>query len=138
MCSIIYPSRATDGLLSSYGHFCSGPPPKDAAKAAKARVTRSTAEAEIGKILRGKVERIVDFGAFVNILLRKDGLGAHLSDSPTSAVRARRTERRPRVVYRSTRCWDVETTAVVSNLLSGAGGPPSRTLKARKTQDVKR
>src|SRR5690606_17598777 len=37
-----------------------------------------TAEAEIGKIYVGKVERIVDFGAFVNILPGKDGL-VHIS-----------------------------------------------------------
>ncbi len=53
-------------------------PTKDAAKAAKARVDEITAEAEIGKIYEGKVERIVDFGAFVNILPGKDGL-VHIS-----------------------------------------------------------
>lgn len=37
-----------------------------------------TAEAEVGKIYEGKVERIVDFGAFVNILPGKDGL-VHIS-----------------------------------------------------------
>ena len=37
-----------------------------------------TAEAEIGKIYKGKIERIVDFGAFVNILPGKDGL-LHIS-----------------------------------------------------------
>ncbi|WP_321350510.1 polyribonucleotide nucleotidyltransferase [Halopseudomonas oceani] len=51
---------------------------KDAANAAKARVDAITAEAEIGKIYTGKVERIVDFGAFVNILPGKDGL-VHIS-----------------------------------------------------------
>ncbi|MFT6465209.1 MAG: polyribonucleotide nucleotidyltransferase [Halopseudomonas sp.] len=53
-------------------------PTKDAANAAKARVDEITAEAEIGKIYEGKVERIVDFGAFVNILPGKDGL-VHIS-----------------------------------------------------------
>ena len=33
---------------------------------------------EIGKIYVGKIERIVDFGAFVNILPGKDGL-VHIS-----------------------------------------------------------
>ena len=42
------------------------------------RVLGITAEAEIGKIYVGKVERIVDFGAFVNILPGKDGL-VHIS-----------------------------------------------------------
>ncbi|SDS93324.1 polyribonucleotide nucleotidyltransferase [Halopseudomonas xinjiangensis] len=51
---------------------------KDAANAAKARVDGITAEAEIGKIYSGKVERIVDFGAFVSILPGKDGL-VHIS-----------------------------------------------------------
>ncbi|WP_426737161.1 S1 RNA-binding domain-containing protein, partial [Pseudomonas aeruginosa] len=46
--------------------------------AAKLRVLAITAEAEIGKIYVGKVERIVDFGAFVNILPGKDGL-VHIS-----------------------------------------------------------
>lgn len=51
---------------------------KDAANAAKARVDGITAEAEIGKVYTGKVERIVDFGAFVSILPGKDGL-VHIS-----------------------------------------------------------
>jgi polyribonucleotide nucleotidyltransferase len=37
-----------------------------------------TAEAEIGKVYRGKVSKIVDFGAFVTILPGKDGL-VHIS-----------------------------------------------------------
>ena len=36
------------------------------------------ADAEIGKVYRGRVERIVDFGAFINILPGKDGL-VHIS-----------------------------------------------------------
>jgi len=51
---------------------------KEAAEAARARVLAITAEAEIGKVYVGKVERIVDFGAFVNILPGKDGL-VHIS-----------------------------------------------------------
>uniref|UniRef100_A0A1I7Y9A3 S1 motif domain-containing protein n=1 Tax=Steinernema glaseri TaxID=37863 RepID=A0A1I7Y9A3_9BILA len=47
-------------------------------QAARQRVLSITAEAEIGKIYVGKVERIVDFGAFVNILPGKDGL-VHIS-----------------------------------------------------------
>jgi len=47
-------------------------------EAAVARVQEITAEAEVGKIYHGKVERIVDFGAFVNILPGKDGL-LHIS-----------------------------------------------------------
>ena len=37
-----------------------------------------TAEAEVGKIYRGRVERIENYGAFVNILPGKDGL-LHIS-----------------------------------------------------------
>ncbi|ELY8026119.1 polyribonucleotide nucleotidyltransferase [Pseudomonas aeruginosa] len=61
-----------DGSVKIYGET------KEAAEAAKLRVLAITAEAEIGKIYVGKVERIVDFGAFVNILLGKDGL-VHIS-----------------------------------------------------------
>ena len=46
--------------------------------AAVARVQEIVAEAEVGRIYHGKVERIVDFGAFVNILPGKDGL-LHIS-----------------------------------------------------------
>ena len=46
--------------------------------AAVNRIEEITAEAEVGRIYKGKVERIVDFGAFVNILPGKDGL-LHIS-----------------------------------------------------------
>ena len=46
--------------------------------AAVARVEEITAEAEVGRIYQGRVARIVDFGAFVNILPGKDGL-LHIS-----------------------------------------------------------
>ncbi len=47
--------------------------------AAKERVLASTAEAEIGKIYRGKVVTVRDFGAFVEILPGIDGL-LHISE----------------------------------------------------------
>ena len=47
-------------------------------EAAMEKVNSIIAEAEIGKIYQGKLERIVDFGAFVNILPGKDGL-LHIS-----------------------------------------------------------
>ncbi|PAV26822.1 polyribonucleotide nucleotidyltransferase [Tamilnaduibacter salinus] len=47
-------------------------------RAAEKRVREITAEIEVGAIYQGKVERIVDFGAFVNILPGKDGL-VHIS-----------------------------------------------------------
>ncbi|TWI50865.1 polyribonucleotide nucleotidyltransferase [Pseudomonas duriflava] len=61
-----------DGSVKIYGET------REAAEAARQRVLGITAEAEIGKIYVGKVERIVDFGAFVNILPGKDGL-VHIS-----------------------------------------------------------
>jgi polyribonucleotide nucleotidyltransferase len=61
-----------DGSIKIFGET------KEAAEAAKQRVLGITAEAEIGKIYVGKVERIVDFGAFVNIQPGKDGL-VHIS-----------------------------------------------------------
>ena len=61
-----------DGTIKIFGET------KEAAEAARQRVLGITAEAEIGKIYVGKVERIVDFGAFVNILPGKDGL-VHIS-----------------------------------------------------------
>ncbi|GIZ12273.1 polyribonucleotide nucleotidyltransferase [Pseudomonas sp. NCCP-436] len=61
-----------DGSIKIFGET------KEAAEAARQRVLAITAEAEIGKIYVGKVERIVDFGAFVNILPGKDGL-VHIS-----------------------------------------------------------
>ena len=48
------------------------------AKDAIARIEALTAEIEVGRIYQGKVVRIVDFGAFVNILPGKDGL-VHIS-----------------------------------------------------------
>jgi polyribonucleotide nucleotidyltransferase len=50
----------------------------DSMQAAVARILEITAEAEVGKIYHGRVERIVDFGAFINILPGKDGL-LHIS-----------------------------------------------------------
>ncbi len=51
----------------------------DQLNAAKERVLASTAEAEIGKIYRGKVVTVRDFGAFVEILPGLDGL-LHISE----------------------------------------------------------
>lgn len=61
-----------DGSIKIFGET------KEAAEAAKQKVLSITAEAEIGKVYVGRVERIVDFGAFVNILPGKDGL-VHIS-----------------------------------------------------------
>ena len=61
-----------DGLVRIYAANA------DAKDAAVARVQEIVAEAEVGRIYHGKVERIVDFGAFINILPGKDGL-LHIS-----------------------------------------------------------
>ena len=56
-------------------------------KAALDRVMAITAEAEVGKIYEGKVVRIEEFGAFVNILPGKDGL-VHISQIANERVKA--------------------------------------------------
>jgi polyribonucleotide nucleotidyltransferase len=53
--------------------------------AAVAMVEEITAEAEIGAVYTGTVARIVDFGAFVNILPGKDGL-VHISQIANERV----------------------------------------------------
>jgi polyribonucleotide nucleotidyltransferase len=58
---------------------------KAAAKAATDKVIEITAEAEVGKIYEGKVVRIEEFGAFVNILPGKDGL-VHISQIDNKRV----------------------------------------------------
>ena len=50
------------------------------------RVKGLTAEAEVGKVYRGTVRRIVDFGAFVEILPGTDGL-VHISQLADERVR---------------------------------------------------
>ena len=51
---------------------------KTASDAARKRIEDITADVEVGKIYRGKVAKLMDFGAFVNILPGKDGL-VHIS-----------------------------------------------------------
>ena len=51
---------------------------KTASDAARKRIEDLTEEVEVGKIYRGKVAKLMDFGAFVNILPGKDGL-VHIS-----------------------------------------------------------
>jgi polyribonucleotide nucleotidyltransferase len=50
------------------------------------RIRALTAEAEIGKIYRGTVRRVVDFGAFVEIMPGTDGL-VHISQLANERVR---------------------------------------------------
>ena len=61
-----------DGSIRVYAENNEG------AQAAINKIIAITAEAEVGQVYEGKVERIVDFGAFVNILPGKDGL-VHIS-----------------------------------------------------------
>ncbi|MEP6786810.1 MAG: polyribonucleotide nucleotidyltransferase [Acidobacteriota bacterium] len=63
----------------------------DAAQAAIARIKSLTAEAEIGETYMGTVSRIVDFGAFVEILPGLDGL-LHISEIADHRVRDVRDE----------------------------------------------
>lgn len=63
---------ADDGTVKIYAVT------REACQAAYDRVYGVTAEAEIGKIYEGVVTRIVEFGAFVNILPGQDGL-VHIS-----------------------------------------------------------
>ncbi|WP_448549216.1 polyribonucleotide nucleotidyltransferase [Thalassotalea fusca] len=59
----------------------------DQARDAIARIEALTAEIEVGRIYTGKVVRIVDFGAFVNVLPGKDGL-VHISQISEERVNA--------------------------------------------------
>ncbi len=68
-----------DGTVTIFGE---GAASRDAAIEA---INAITAEAEIGKIYRGKVVKIADFGAFVNILPGKDGL-VHISQIASQRV----------------------------------------------------
>ena len=61
-----------DGVVKIYGES------KEHCQDAYDKVYGITAEAEVGKIYEGKVARIVEFGAFVNILPGRDGL-VHIS-----------------------------------------------------------
>ena len=52
---------------------------------AKRRIEQITADVEVGVIYEGKVQKIMDFGAFVNILPGKDGL-VHISQISNERV----------------------------------------------------
>jgi polyribonucleotide nucleotidyltransferase len=59
----------------------------EAMQKALERIRGITAEAEVGKIYRGKVRKIVDFGAFVEIFPGTDGL-VHISQLAEERVRS--------------------------------------------------
>ncbi len=60
---------------------------KSAAEEARRRIEQLTAEIEVGSIYEGKVSKIMDFGAFVNILPGKDGL-VHISQISNERVQS--------------------------------------------------
>ncbi len=60
---------------------------ESAARAAIEIIRGITAEAEIGKIYRGKVKKITDFGAFVEILPGTDGL-VHISQIAEQRIKS--------------------------------------------------
>ncbi len=68
-----------DGNIRIYGED------KDSRDKAIELISRITAEAEVGQLYKGKVARIVDFGAFVTILPGKDGL-VHISQISSDRV----------------------------------------------------
>ena len=74
-----------DGTVRIYGKD------QESADKAKAKVDAITEDAEIGKVYKGIVRTITDFGAFVNILPGKDGL-VHVSEIATHRVENVRDE----------------------------------------------
>jgi len=68
-----------DGNIRIYGEDATS---RDAAIE---RIQSITAEAEVGRLYKGKVARIVDFGAFITILPGKDGL-VHISQISSERV----------------------------------------------------
>ena len=58
---------------------------KAAGMEARRRIEEITADVEVGKIYSGRVARLMDFGAFVNILPGKDGL-VHISQISNERV----------------------------------------------------
>lgn len=60
---------------------------QSAAVAAQKIIEEITAEAEVGKIYEGKVVKITDFGAFVNILPGQDGL-LHISQIANERIKS--------------------------------------------------
>ncbi|MBA2690765.1 MAG: polyribonucleotide nucleotidyltransferase [Burkholderiales bacterium] len=59
----------------------------EAGEAAKKRIEEITAEVEVGKVYEGKVVRLLDFGAIVQVLPGRDGL-LHISQIANERVNA--------------------------------------------------
>ncbi len=77
--------------ISDDGTILIATPDGEAAQLAIARIRALTAEAEIGETYMGTVSRIVDFGAFVEIMPGLDGL-LHISEISDQRVRDVRDE----------------------------------------------
>lgn len=58
---------------------------REAGEEARRRIEQITADVEVGTIYEGRVQKIMDFGAFVNILPGKDGL-VHISQISENRV----------------------------------------------------
>ncbi|MDH4128014.1 MAG: polyribonucleotide nucleotidyltransferase [Spirochaetota bacterium] len=71
--------------IDDYGKVIIASKNEEAAQRAYQIIMDITAEAEVGKIYNGKVKRITDFGAFIEILPGKDGL-CHISKLSKSRV----------------------------------------------------
>lgn len=84
----------------------------DAAKEAIRRIEAITAEIEVNRIYEGKVVRLADFGAFVNILPGKDGL-VHISQI---------TDARVQNVADYLKIGDLYTLRMISNHSEGTFG----------------
>ncbi len=84
---------------------------KEHLEMAKERILGSTAEAEIGKIYRGKVQTVRDFGAFVEILPGLDGL-LHISEMADYRV-AKVTDICNEGDYVSVKVIDIDSTGKI-------------------------
>ncbi len=67
------------------GSVVIGSPDKEAAEAAKVQIESMTRGVEVGQVYKGKVVRIMPFGAFVQLLPGKDGL-VHISELSDTRV----------------------------------------------------
>ncbi len=65
--------------ISDDGTVVIGSPDKQAAEGAKAQIESMTREIQVGTVYKGKVVRIMPFGAFVQLVPGKDGL-VHISE----------------------------------------------------------
>jgi polyribonucleotide nucleotidyltransferase len=68
-----------DGTIKIYSND------KAASDAARKRIEELTADIEVGRVYEGRVAKLMDFGAFVNILPGKDGL-VHISQISNERV----------------------------------------------------